>query len=231
MTTTDRETTRYYELTRKVFDILAPYYDTFNVFLRGVRRKAADLARAERGSKVLDVACGTGKQAFAFAAEGHDVTGIDITRAMLEVAVRKNKRPNLRFEEGDATRLPYGDESFDVTTISFALHDMPRSIQERVVQEISRVVKADGCVVIVDYALPKNRVGRFLVYHLVKLYEGDYYVKFIHSDLEALLAHSGIRITEECTALAGAVRMIRGVRNTRKKRTSPKSARKKKTRT
>lgn len=37
-------------------------------------------------------------------------------------------------------------------------------------------------IVIVDYALPENKIGRFLIYHFVKLYEGKYYIEFIKSE-------------------------------------------------
>ena len=46
--------------------------------------------KAQRGSKILDVATGTGKQAFAFAKKGYEVIGIDISEAMLNVAKKSN---------------------------------------------------------------------------------------------------------------------------------------------
>lgn len=66
---------------------------------------------------------------------------------------------------------------------------------------------------IVDYALPKGKISRFLIYHLIKLYEGEYYLKFIKSDLEVLLRKSGIEIKEELSVLLGAGRIIKGVKS------------------
>jgi demethylmenaquinone methyltransferase/2-methoxy-6-polyprenyl-1,4-benzoquinol methylase len=57
-------------------------------------------------TNLLDVATGTGKQAFAFARRGFQVTGIDISEDMLRIARRKNRFPNLKLETGDATSLP-----------------------------------------------------------------------------------------------------------------------------
>jgi hypothetical protein len=77
---------------------------------------------------------------------------------------------------------------------------MPLTIREKVLKEIVRVTRPDGTIVIVDYALPENQVGRFLIYHLIRLYEGKYYAQFMESDLEALLRKTGVEITGSGTA-------------------------------
>ena len=171
-----------------------------------------DFTNAGTGSKILDVATGTGKQAFAFAKKGYDVTGIDLSEAMLKVASKKNKYENAKFALADATNLPFKDKCFDVSCVSFALHDMPLTIREKVLKEMLRVTKPEGMIIIVDYALPENRIGRFLVYHFVKIYEKEYYSKFIKSDLEELLRKSRIEITGKLPVLLGAGRILKGIR-------------------
>lgn len=84
------------------------------------------------------------------------------------------------------------------------------TIREKALKEMARVTKPKGTVVIVDYALPKNKIGRFLVYHIVKLYEA-YYSEFIKSDLEALLRKSGIETKEQLPVLLGAGRISKGI--------------------
>ena len=202
----------YFSLVKKVFDILAPFYDIVTLPLTRLRGRVVDFTGAEKGSRILDVATGTGKQAFAFAEKGYDVTGIDLSKAMLKVANKKNRYKNVRFQAADATNLPFEDNSFDVSSVSFALHDMPLTIRERVLKEIVRVTKPAGMIVIVDYALPENKIGRFLVYHFVRLYEREYYSRFIKSDLEALLRKSGIEVKEELRVLLGAGRILKGIR-------------------
>jgi len=206
------EEKEFYSLIKKVFDILAPFYDIVTIPISRVRNKVVNFADAKSGSKILDVATGTGKQAFAFAKKGYDVIGIDLSEAMLKVANRKNKHGNVKFEVADATNLPFEDNSFDVSCVSFALHDMPLNIREKVLKEMVRVTKPEGMIVIVDYALPKNRVSRFLIYHFVKLYEREYYLKFINSDFEALLRTSGIEIKEELQVLLGAGKILKGIK-------------------
>ena len=201
----------YYSLVKRVFDILAPFYDIVAMPLSRLRGRVVNFVGAEKGSRILDAATGTGKQAFAFAQKGYDVTGIDISEAMLKVANKKNRHLNVKFQVADATSLPFEDTSFDVSCISFALHDMPPAIREKVLKEIVRVVKPEGMVVIVDYALPKNRIGSFLIYHFVRLYERDYYSRFIKTNLEELLRKSGIEVKEELRVLLGAGRVLKGI--------------------
>lgn len=202
----------YYALVKTAFAKLAPFYDLICFPITWVRDPVVDFAGMRNASTVLDVATGTGSQALAFAKKGYEVTGIDLSEEMLQIARTKNRYRNAYFELGDATRLPIWVDEFDLVCISFALHDMPLAIRERVLKEMVRVAKPDGTIVIVDYALPQNPIGRFLIYHLVKLYEGEYYLGFIHSDFRALVAKTGIVITDERSLLLGAARLWKGVK-------------------
>jgi demethylmenaquinone methyltransferase/2-methoxy-6-polyprenyl-1,4-benzoquinol methylase len=206
------EESEYYSLTERVFKILAPFYDCLVLPAGAWRRKVVTLVRAPQGARVLDVATGTGRQAFAFAREGHDVVGLDISEAMISVARKKNRLSNLKFESGDATRLRFDNGSFDVTTISFALHDMLRTIQQRVLGEMVRVTKDQGSLILVDYGLPACRAGRWLAYHVVKAYEGKYYVSFIRSDFEGLVRSAGIQIVAHHNGLLGVARALVAVK-------------------
>src|SRR5215813_2167264 len=96
----------YYALVQKTFDILAPIYDVMALPLARARHNVVELADLEPGSKVLDIAAGTGQQSFAFAKRGYEVIGVDISQAMLNVARKNNRYENLKFELADATALP-----------------------------------------------------------------------------------------------------------------------------
>lgn len=206
------EEKEYYSLTKKVFDILAPFYDIVVTPFSRLRGRVVDFAGAEKGSRILDVATGTGKQAFAFAKRGYDVVGIDLSDGMVEVANRKNRYKNAKFLVADATNLPFEDNGFDVVSVSFALHTMPPTIRQEVLKEMARVTKPAGSMVVVDFALPLNRIGKYLVYDLVKAPMGKHFVEFTHSDLEGLLKESGIEIREERRAILGAVRILKGTK-------------------
>jgi demethylmenaquinone methyltransferase/2-methoxy-6-polyprenyl-1,4-benzoquinol methylase len=191
---------------------LAPFYDFVTLPFSRVRDKVVNFTAERNGSKILDVATGTGKQAFAFAKKGYEVIGIDLSEAMLKVADKKNKYGNVKFEVADATDLPFEDNRFDVSCVSFGLHDMPLIIREKALREMVRVTKPKGMIVIVDYGLPENTFGKFLIYHFVNLYEGKYYSAFIKSDLEAFLEKTGIEIKEELPVLLGAGKILKGIK-------------------
>ena len=60
----------------------------------------------------------------------------------------------------------------------------------------------------------RTRVGRFLVYHSVRLWE-KFYPEFIASDLEALLRQTGVEVTHKAPVLLGTARILRGRKDTR----------------
>lgn len=200
----------YYALTKRAFDMLAPFYNLMTLPLVRVREQVVDFANASKASTLLDVATGTGQQAFAFAKRGYGVIGVDLTESMLQIARKHNKAGLVKFEAADATHLRYENNSFDVSCVSFALHDMPLPIREKVLEEMVRVTTSDGVIVIVDYDLPRNKLGRALIYRLITLYEGEYYQQFIVSDLQALLRKTGIEIKRQRWVLWGAGRILVG---------------------
>ncbi len=202
----------YYSLTKKSFDYLAPFYNLMTLPVTRLRYKVVDFTDASYGSNVLDIATGTGQQAFAFARRGYDVTGIDLTESMLTVARKNNPRGMVKLEIGDATNMRFSEGSFNVSCISFALHDMPPAIREKVLREMVRVTKSNGKFAIIDYSLPKNKLSRGLIFRFVTLYESEYYKEFITSDLQGLLWRTGIEVIDGFSALFGAVRVLQGRR-------------------
>jgi len=98
----------------------------------------------QKETKVLDIACGTGNLSIPAARSGAMVTGIDIAPNLLEEARKRAAIENLevRFEESDAERLPYGDKSFDVVISMFGAMFAPRA--DRVITELfAYVARAD----------------------------------------------------------------------------------------
>ncbi len=100
-------------------------------------------------ARVLDVACGPGFLALAFAAQCREAVGVDLTDAPLFIAERNGRERglnNVRFQRGDADRLPFAEGEFDVAVCRFALHHMEDP--GRVVREMARVCR--GTVAIED---------------------------------------------------------------------------------
>jgi len=147
------------------------YSTLVDPLLRDIRIQTIKFSGMKAGDKVLDVCCGTGDQAFYYAKAGIMSTGIDSDPNMLKLA-RKGKRKqalsNVSFHLSDARNLPFKDNSFDYASISFALHEKERTVRDKIISEMKRVVKKDGALLFIDLQvpLPKN-----LFAYLVKAVE------------------------------------------------------------
>ena len=143
---------------RAMFDRIAGIYDTLNsVMTVGLhhrwRARAADLAAVGPGSRVLDVATGTGDLAIELARRGCEVVGTDFSGEMLELARKKSRsHPALRWERANALELPYGDDEFDAATVGFGARNF--SDLGRGLAEMARVVRPGGRVVVLEITTP-----------------------------------------------------------------------------
>ncbi|MFC0581560.1 demethylmenaquinone methyltransferase [Micrococcoides hystricis] len=144
-----------------MFDEVAPKYDLTNDVLsffqsRAWRKEVVAATGAVPGQRVLDIAAGTGSSAEPYADMGIDVVASDFSTGMLEVG--KRRRPDIEFVEADAMDLPFDDNSFDVTTISFGLRNVLSP--EKALAEMYRVTKPGGRVVVCEFSHPTWRPFR-----------------------------------------------------------------------
>jgi 2-polyprenyl-3-methyl-5-hydroxy-6-metoxy-1,4-benzoquinol methylase len=111
------------------------------------------------GTRVLDVACGSGNQSIPAARTGAIVTGVDIAPNLIEQAGKWAAKENLeiRFDEGDAENLPYADAEFDVVMTMFGAMFAPRP--ERVSAELIRVCRPGGVIAMANWT-PTGFVGQ-----------------------------------------------------------------------
>lgn len=145
---------------REMFAGIAARYDLLNHLLSGNvdkrwRRIVADEFRPNliEGALALDVACGTGDLSFALKRAGRArVIGLDFCRPMLDIAARKDESGAIPFIEGDALRLPFADESFDVVTIAFGLRNLADVAGG--LRELRRVLKRGGRIGILEFSRP-----------------------------------------------------------------------------
>lgn len=145
----------------KMFDAVAGRYDAMNrVMTFGMeprwRRDVERAVGARQGMRILDLAAGTGASTAAFARTGASTIGCDFSAGMLEEGRRRH--PALTFVAGDALRLPFTDESFDVVTISFGLRNVVAV--DTALRELARVTRPAGRLVILETATPPARLVR-----------------------------------------------------------------------
>jgi demethylmenaquinone methyltransferase/2-methoxy-6-polyprenyl-1,4-benzoquinol methylase len=138
------------------YTLIAPFYDAIvGPFLRPARKDICREAEAEKCRRILDVACGTGEQAIMLAKSGMDVSGIDLTPAMLGIA-RAHSPPAVSYFLGNAGKLPFGPAAFDCVTVSLALHEMACTARIKVAGEMLRVLTPGGKLLVFDYAGRQN---------------------------------------------------------------------------
>lgn len=150
------------DVVRAMFARIAPRYDRANTVLSlGVhhrwRRRAVQLAEPPRSGAVLDVATGTGDLAFQFRrvlGRAGRVVAVDFCTPMLEQARAKAERRGLpvEFREGDALRLDFPEASFDVASIAFGIRNVDDP--KRCLEEMARVVRPGGRVVVLEFGQP-----------------------------------------------------------------------------
>lgn len=111
------------------------------------------------GTRVLDVACGTGNLAIPLARQGAVSTGVDIAPNLLVQARERAAAEGLSvaFDEGDAEQLPYGDASFGAVVSMFGAMFAPRP--EVVASELARVLKPGGLLAMANWN-PAGFTGR-----------------------------------------------------------------------
>jgi demethylmenaquinone methyltransferase / 2-methoxy-6-polyprenyl-1,4-benzoquinol methylase len=158
---------------RKMFAAIAPSYD-INNRLHSLwmdqywRRTAVKLSNLKKDDVIIDVACGTGDLAIAFAAKHpqpkpHGILGIDFTFEMLPIAARKsqtNQKIPITWLNADAQSLPLPDACADVVSIAFGIRNV--ADPATAFKEFHRILKKNGRVIILEFSLPTNTILRTL---------------------------------------------------------------------
>ena len=145
-----------------MFDAIAGRYDLLNDILsagqvRLWRRTVARIVAAAAGDRVLDLAAGTGTSSLTFTATGADCVACDFSLGTLQegrsrrgAGRGRHRLGRLGFAAGDALRLPFRDESFDVVTISFGLRNV--ASPAAALAEMRRVTRPGGRLVVCEFS-------------------------------------------------------------------------------
>jgi len=133
----------------------AKYYDKFlHLFVWQIRRKVLQIVIRNKYKTILDVCCGTGNQLKLLKKHGIDGTGVDLSKTMLEIAESGEIKVNCH--EQDAENIRFNDESFDMTTITFALHEKSNSSAKIILNEMIRLTNKNGHLIIVDFSIDER---------------------------------------------------------------------------
>ena len=162
---------------------------------RQLREWLLELSGINPGESVLDVGCGTGTLAIlAKAAVGACgiVCGVDPSPEMLTRARAKSAKAGVevRFESGVAQALPYQDSSFDLALCTMMLHHLGRATRRELAEELRRVVRPGGRVLLVDFARPQAKRRGFAAHFRHRHGHVDL------SEIVALLEGAGFHLLE-----------------------------------
>lgn len=149
------------------YEAMALFYNNFfDPVIKNLRKQVINIANVKEKDSILEIGSGTGEQALLFARKGAIVTGVDISKAMLRIAKKKTNK-NLKFIYGDSTDLKFKNNTFDISTTSFVLHEMNPLFRDQTLKEMISVTKNKGRFIIVDYTIPKSKTFISLIYRLL----------------------------------------------------------------
>ncbi len=155
-----------------LFDNIAPVYDKTNSLLSLNLHKGWNryLARSiieylPPHSHLLDLCAGTGAITKELLLDPHhQITLLDVSAGMLELAKKNLKDKRLHFVEGDALHMPFSDETFEGVTVAYGIRNLPDL--KKGFQEVFRVLKPGGIFAILELTRP---TGWFAPFHSIYL--------------------------------------------------------------
>jgi len=159
---------------RVFYKYLSKVYDTVNPFIWNEEMRAEALAMldVEADDRVLDVGCGTGFGTEGLLEHTENVHGLDQSVHQLEKAWAKlGKHDPVSFYRGDAERLPFKDDTFDVVWSSGSIEYWPNPVAA--LQECRRITKPGGQVLIVGPNYPNSTVFQKLADAIMLFYDRD----------------------------------------------------------
>ena len=164
--------------TKEMFDSISKEYDFINNLItfgshKKWKKQIVDISKKNKPKQILDLATGTADIAIELTSiENCKITGLDISSKMLSIGQTKiNKlklNRNISLEEGDAENLKFNDATFDVVTIGYGVRNFTNL--KNSLNEIYRVLKKDGLLIILETSLPTNRLMSFFYNIHTKFY-------------------------------------------------------------
>lgn len=129
---------------------IAPVYDILLYpFVHKLRLKLLDICMEQGYDSILDVCCGTGRQLKMLRKQGFQVRGVDLSDEMLQVSQKGPYAPDCLNE--DASAMSFEDDSFQAAMTTFALHEKPAHIARAIIEEMIRVVRPGGHLLLTDF--------------------------------------------------------------------------------
>ena len=191
----------------------AGIYDRlFDSMNKGLKLVGIKMFRPSQGMNVLDVGCGTGSHLELYQRYQCHLYGLDLSPSMLDVA-RARLGNAAQLDLGNATDMPYADNKFDLVISMLSLHEMSPETRSAVLSEIRRVIKKDGCFLLIDfhpgpYQLIQGWISKTIIVFSELAAGREHFKNYRHfmatKGLRPLLLEHNMRIEKESILAGGA---------------------------
>ena len=165
-------------LNREMFDSISKEYDFINNLItfgshKKWKKEIVEISKTIKPQKILDLATGTGDIAIELSLiENCKIIAVDPSSKMLKIGERKiqklNSNSNILLEEGNAENLKYAEKTFDAVTIGYGVRNFTNL--KKSLNEIYRVLKKDGLLIILETSVPTNPLMSFFYNIHTKFY-------------------------------------------------------------
>ncbi len=193
------------------------FMSLLDLILKDIRKKVFEISHLKQGGKVLDICCGSGNQLFYFAKGGIKCFGIDKNEKAIQSAEKRRKKNNFHnvfFQVSDATKVPFGNSFFDCAIISLGLHENNTKTIDKIIFEAKRVLKNEGCLILVDFTspLPRN-FNSFIIKKIEWLVGKENFKNFNNylknGGLKSILENHSLREGQKLTFKGKAITLIK----------------------
>jgi demethylmenaquinone methyltransferase / 2-methoxy-6-polyprenyl-1,4-benzoquinol methylase len=180
-------------------DQMAKMVGTYDKYMKRItlgreeslRKMTVDLALVKEGESVLEIGCATGSLTIVAkkqAGSSGSVSAIDLIPGMIDASREKAKKAGLdiNFQTGSIESIPFQDQQFDAVICSFMIFHMSEQVRNKGIEEIFRVLKPKGRLLVLDVAVPPRVWSR----GLLKLFLG-FLFKHELEELEPKLESTG----------------------------------------
>lgn len=181
------------EKSKEYFNKTADTYHSRHdgVFVKPMYKYLLKLVVDEKPEKILDLGCGTAYLLSEIKKQiDCDACGLDISKEMLKAA--KNNLEDCQYKLGDSENIPWDDDSFDLVLCSASFHHYPNP--EKVLNEIRRVLKNNGILVLGDPTMPP--VLRQIMNLFIKNSESGDYRIYNEKEMNDLLTMAKFKLIE-----------------------------------